>query len=94
MLCTFTKLNGGTLVIRSEDIKSIDDRESDGSQLVWLTGTEVCSQRIEGTARENMERLQREELETIARVESYQRETQARMQQGYPAIPVPRGKQR
>lgn len=90
MLCTFTT-ETGDLVIRSDDIRVILDRE-DGANLSWMVGDEVHHYRILGTAAENRDRIQREELDLIARVEAHRYETQRRLSEGYPVPPIKRGK--
>jgi len=98
MLCTFTiKPRKGTpedrtLVIQSADIKQIAEDDYGHTFVRWLVGTEVYWERITGTARENMERLQREELEAITRVNTFQQSQQQRIDQGLPVVPVGRGK--
>ena len=91
MLCTFTTEKGGALVIRSDDIRLIMDRE-DGADLAWMVGEEVHHYRILGTAAENRDRIQQEELDLIARVEAHRYETQRRLSEGYPVPSVKRGK--
>lgn len=93
MLSTFTKLDGGTLIVRSEDIKAIEDGTR-GCTLVWLIGDQIHDRVIQGTALENLAHIQREELDGIDRVASYQEAQQRRQMEGYPAVPVPRGKMR
>ena len=91
MLCTFTTEDGG-LVIRSDDIRAI----SDGPQNTLLRW-DVCGEErfcfITGTALENRDRIQQEELDLIARVEAHRYETQRRLSEGYPVPQVKRGKQ-
>lgn len=62
------------------------------SELTYMVGTDVDFAHVLGTAKENMDRLQREELEAIARVNAFQQ-----YQQAQPPIPAnlrPRGKVR
>ena len=100
MLCTFTLATSTprTLVIRSDDIRRIVDiddlfeQSQSQSGLAYMIGTEVDFAQVLGTAKENMDRLQREELEAIARVNAFQQ-----YQQAQPPIPAgmrPRGKLR
>jgi hypothetical protein len=91
MLCTFTTKDGA-LVIRSDDIRSISD-SSRGTLLLWVIGDAIHDRLIEGTASENRDRIQQEELDLIAKVESHRYETQKRWQTGYPVPPVERGRQ-
>lgn len=99
MLCTFTIRDENaddprTLVIRTDDIRAIRDRNTPDSrtQLTYLVGDERFEEWITGTARENKERLQREELETIAAMYGHQQQQQARLQQNLPIPPVARGR--
>ena len=100
MLCTFTiKPREGTpegrmLVIRSDDIRRIIDDEFNKTWVVYVVGSEVFSDQITGTARENMQRIQQEELDLIARIEEHRQQLQKRVSDGYPAIPVQRGRPR
>mgnify|MGYP001586362497 FL=1 len=91
MLCTFTT-EGGRLVIRSDDIRIIEDVAA-GTALTWAVGDDVYHSAIAGTATENRDRIQQEELDMIARVEAHRYETQRRLAEGYPVPPVARGKQ-
>lgn len=97
MLSTFTKLDGGTIIIRSEDIKRIETEvniPAPTSILIWVEGEYRESAVIQGTALENLAHIQREELDGIDRVASYQEAQQRRQMAGMPAVPVPRGKMR
>lgn len=88
MLSTFTTEHG-TLIIRTQDIRAIEDK-AEGCALVWVVeGADVVLQvrTIVGTARENLERLQHEELEAIIKVQR----AEQRGQQGLPALPIVRG---
>lgn len=97
MLCTFTFKNSPTgdeprtLVIRIDDIRTIKDTP-DGTELAYLVHDALWLVLVTGTARENMERLQREELDTIATMYGHQQQQQARLQQNLPIPPVVRGK--
>lgn len=94
MLSTF-KTSNGVLIIRSEDIKAIeDDDEAKDCTLTYLIGSEVHERVLVGTALENLAHIQREELDGIDRVASYQEAQQRRQMAGMPAVPVMRGKQR
>lgn len=92
MLCTFTTKDG-TLIIRSDDIREICDDPKDGTYLRWEAGGALHLATISGTASENRDRIQQEELDLIARIEDHRQQLQQRMQAGYPAVPVQRGKQ-
>jgi len=98
MLCTFTT-EQGALIIRSDDIRSIEDVSpgenfvGDWALLRWMIGDQVFKIGIKGTAIENRDRIQHEELELIARVEAHRYETQKQLQAGYPVPPIKRGKQ-
>jgi hypothetical protein len=96
MLCTFTISNAinapvRVLIIRSEDIKIIRDTPQ-GTVLYWQVGTEIMTEMVTDTARENMDRLQREEIEAVMRVNAMQQQFQ--MQPQIPASLRPRGKVR
>ncbi len=98
MLCTFTT-EYGDLIIRSEDIRRIADIDDPDQQkqafslLIWAEGDECESDHVLGTAAENRNRIQQEELDLIARVEAHRYETQRRLSEGYPVPSVTRGKQ-
>jgi hypothetical protein len=92
MLCTFTTKDGKTLIVRSDDIRVIEDAGDDESLLIWMIGDQVQDKFIQGTARENAERIQQEELDLIARIEEHRQQLQRRMAEGYPAVPVKRGR--
>lgn len=98
MLCTFTTKDGA-LIIRSDDIKSIEDSVSPpGCVLIWQVGAVVDSRAILGTALENRDRIQQEELDLIDRVNQHhlQAQQQAAMLQQMAAQMQPkvaRGKQ-
>ena len=92
MLCTFTTNTGG-LIIRSDDIRVIEDAGPGQSRLIFMEGDDRLMRIIFGTAVENRDRIQQEELDLIARVEVHRYETQKRLAEGYPVPPVARGKQ-
>jgi hypothetical protein len=94
MLCTFTTRGEKTLIVRSDDIRAIEDYAGNESRLVYMVGNDSMSTFVQGTATENAVRIQQEELDLIARVEEHRRQLQQRMAEGYPAVPVQRGKQR
>lgn len=87
MLITFTTKQG-VLVIRAEDLRSIEDR-IDGCSIAWETPTGVIQTRtITGTAAENHARIVVQETQAIAAYETASRRAQ---QQAH--VPhVPRGK--
>ncbi len=85
MLSTFTTKDG-LLVIRSEDLRRIEDRGG-GCLITFLIGNEQMDRPILGTAQENLDRISAEERAALA---TYT-EMQARAQQGLPALPVVRG---
>jgi hypothetical protein len=94
MLCTFTinqDQNDAKIrevVIQSADIKSIEDDHTGHTVLTWLAGDALQFINIQGTARENLERLQMEEFTNLERAHQVQK----RIEGGYPAFPVERGK--
>lgn len=93
MLCTFTT-ETGDLIVRSDDIRAIEDR-SDGTFVAWSIGGEnIKVARIVGTALENAARIQQDELDMFGRIEEHRQQLQRRIAEGYPAVPVQRGKQR
>lgn len=102
MLCTFIADSTGSsaieperiLVIRSEDIRQIEDQPSGETLLLWQCGAEIHSAFVTGTATENTQRLLQEELDAMSRIAAHQQATQARVQQGFPVTPVLRGKVR
>lgn len=92
MLCTFTTEDGG-LIVRSEDIRVLEDAGKERSRLIFTVGDDSLMRIITGTAVENRDRIQQEELDLIARIESHRQQLQRRMAEGYPAVPVQRGRQ-
>lgn len=46
------------------------------STLIYMVGTDPFTTVITGTAKDNMDRLQREELEAMARIQAFQRQMQ------------------
>jgi hypothetical protein len=91
MLCTFTT-EDGTLVIRSDDIRVIENAGPERARLIFMDGDDRLMRIISGTAAENRDRIQQEELDLIGRVESHRYEMQKQLQAGYPVPPVVRGK--
>lgn len=97
MLCTFTKKTKDNtdkhLVVPSGDVKQIEDVDEPGHcVVVWLIGNDPQSRVCVGTALENTERIQREELEAISRVNQFQQMQQQRLAENLPVVPVGRGK--
>ena len=90
MLCTFTT-ERGNLIIRSEDIRAIEDGGAE-TTLTFMVGDAPNTETIAGTAIENRDRIQHEELELIARVEAHRYEIQKQLQAGYPVPPIKRGR--
>jgi hypothetical protein len=88
MLCTFTT-EGGSLIVRSDDIRRIEDHREGGAFLAWMEGTERITTHIRGTATENRDRILQEELDQVGTVELHRFKTQQLLQ----AQPQPRGKQ-
>ena len=97
MLVPFTKKDGGTVFIRAEDIRSIEDAqrpdpatgvlEPSGCVLCWLRHDEVVQTRLQGRAQEVFDGLATEEQR---RAEDHYRR-QAIAQAG---LPVARGRPR
>lgn len=108
MLCTFKTEYGALIVQSEDikaiedcqraTMKAMADENTPAppeppiSMLVWMIGTSMHDREIKGTALENMARIQQEELDLVARVEGHRQSLAQRMQQGYPAQPVPRGR--
>lgn len=97
MLCTFTT-EKGNLIVRSDDIRSIEDLGNGECHLTWAIGAEWFHREITGTALENRDRIQQEELDLIDRVNQHhlQAQQQAAMLQQMAANMQPkvaRGKQ-
>lgn len=96
MLCTFTTEHGN-FIVPSDDIRAIEDRLGGAIVTYGKTLAEASTRAILGTAIENRDRIQQEELDLIDRVNQHhlQAQTQARLQQQMMAqLPrVERGKQ-
>ena len=92
MLSTFTIGPDKNLVIPSGDIRAIRDESTNTSVLTWQCGTEICRDRIQGTATENRIRLQQEELDAMGRIAAHQRQFSQPPQMQMPPMPVVRGK--
>jgi hypothetical protein len=93
MLSTFTT-SDGTLIIRTQDIRRIEDAPEETTLAYWEEGHMVYRP-IQGTARENLDRLKQEELDEIAAATARQLALQAqqqRVQNGLPQVPLLRGK--
>ena len=94
MLCTFTTRHGA-LIVQSDDIKAIEDT-GDDCTLRFSIGNVTFDRVVIGTALENRDRIQLEELELIDRVNQHhlKAQLQAQMQQQLAAQPakVQRGK--
>lgn len=90
MLCTFTTEHGN-LVIVSDDIKGIEDTDR-GCYLTWLVAGDVHCKMVQGTAAENRDRIQQEELDLITRVNQHQQNAQRRIAAGQPPVSVIRGR--
>jgi hypothetical protein len=94
MLLPFTKLDGGVLFIRAEDLRRIEDCEPDEPsapprcRLVWIEHDTLRTATVAGPASGVFAALKAEEL---ARAEEHQLALR-RAQSGLPAIPVPRGR--
>jgi hypothetical protein len=86
MFSTFYK-GEQAVIVRTADIRRIEDVES-GCEVVWDEAGETQSRAIDGTAKENLDRLIVEDLERqdiVARARK-------RQEAGYPGMPVQRGK--
>ena len=86
MLITFTT-DVGTLVIRSEDLRRIEDGKV-GCLLGWIENDMIKYAPIQGTALENLDRIVAAEARLIAAYE----EMQQRKDRGLPPLAIPRGK--
>ncbi len=58
MLCTFTTNKGQTLIVRSDDIRMIENRGPEESIVLWMIGDAIHDRIIQGTALENAARIQ------------------------------------
>lgn len=87
MLSKFTTEHG-TLIIRTEDIRGIEDRNDGSTVLIWVIEGAVQVHTITGTAAENLARLQTEEFLLMEKAAQAQR----RIDKGMPALPIVRGK--
>lgn len=76
------------LIVRSEDIREIEDTPEGYARVLYVIEGEVHSQMVVGTARANLERLRTEELQALEQVQRVQQ----RQASGLPALPVPRGR--
>lgn len=88
MLCTFTTKDGSSLVVRSDDIRTLVDAP-DGTQFGYMDGSGLAVFTVQGTAAENRDRILQEELDQIGMVEAHRYRTQMLLQ----AQPTPRGRQ-
>jgi hypothetical protein len=94
MLITFTTKHGA-LVIRSEDLRSIEDvggemlGDGGGCVIGWVNDVTGAGHErlVDGTATENRDRILADETRMIAAYE----ELQQRARNGMPALPVVRG---
>jgi len=98
MFSTFTTAYG-MLMLRTVDLRRIEDTIEGTCVVAWDDGGDVSQVRIQGTATENLARIKADELTELAAAEERQvqaqirlMEAQQRIQRGYPALPVPRGK--
>lgn len=89
MFSAFTKLGGGPIIIRSQDIRRLETTAS-GTLLVFDECGGAQELLIEGSPAENLERIAKEELDAVLRAQ----EMQQRTQQGFPPIPIQRGRMR
>jgi hypothetical protein len=89
MLCTFTTETGDGLIVRSDDIRALEDGRTDCAELTWLIGDTIVIRTVKGTAKENHSRILQEELDQIGTVELHRYRTQ----QLLAAQPTPRGRQ-
>jgi hypothetical protein len=80
MLCTFTT-KYGNLIIRSDDIRGIADHPDGTTYVTWEAGQELETAVITGTAAENRDRIQQEELDLIERVNQHHLRAQQQAQQ-------------
>jgi hypothetical protein len=87
MFSTFTKLDDKTLIIRSIDLRRLEDTDH-GTLLVFEECGGAQELLIQGSAAENLQRLAKEELDAALQVDAI-RQKQA---QGYPVPPIVRGR--
>lgn len=76
MFCTFTT-DQGTLIIRTEDVRRIEDEHvrADATRCAveWTpNGVDLHIRHVDGTARENLDRLRDEEIKAIEAAQKLQ----------------------
>jgi hypothetical protein len=81
MLCTFTTRGGKSLIIRSDDIRALIDEPEGTTTLTFVVGEVVTTYEVTGTAAENRDRIQQEELDLIERVNQHHLRAQQQAQQ-------------
>lgn len=86
MFCTFTTEHG-TFILRTQDVRRLEDTPA-GCTLAFAENDHLCYITIVGTTTENLARLKEEELAVMTAAQQLQQ----RQQQGYPMLPIPRGK--
>lgn len=98
MLIPFTKLNGGTLFVRAEDVRRIEDTDTtyddkgEGKPcavLYWVQEGDIRSTHLAGTAREVFDGIVAEERQRAQAHQELERVRQAVQQQF-----IPRGRVR
>lgn len=80
--------NQGTLFVQTQCIVDIYDSADGTCYVHYLTGDDVLTRQVDGSAQENFDRLKAEELEMIGAAA----ERQQRVDRGLPLLPIPRGK--
>jgi hypothetical protein len=89
MFSKFITRGGRALLIRSIDMRSLEDGEPGGAVLVWEpTPGQLMDRTIKGTADENMARLRQEESAMLIASEKLRQ----RQANGMPSMPVIRGR--
>jgi hypothetical protein len=86
MLITFTTEHGA-LIIRSEDLRRLEDAAGGGCVVGWIEHDTVYHSPVGGTASENAARIVAEEAKLIAAYEAAQQQERDRVR-----FPVTRGR--
>lgn len=89
MFSTFTKHDDRALLVRTQDLRFIEDVAGGDTEIGYEVAGVLHTQSIQGTATENLERLRAEELAAMA----FAQRLQQREQSGLPLLPIKRGRQ-
>lgn len=89
MFSQFILLEGGSLFIRSADLRTLKDVD-DHAYIEWASNdTHANGAHVTGTAEENLNRLKQEETDALIAAEKLRQ----RQSSGYPPEPIQRGMQ-